>query len=182
MVQYAAFLRGVNLGPSRRVSMPELREVVGAAGFRNVRTHLQSGNLVLEADDEPGVLSVRLREVMEESFGLSTDVVVRNEEAMRAVVASNPYPEAAAQDPTKVHAVFLDPEPKPGTWPPLESEAFPEEEFRIGPGVVYLHLPNGMARARLPVELEKAAAGVLTITTRNWRTVAKVTEMMVPSS
>lgn len=177
-MHYAAFLRGVNLGPNRRLRMSELRDVLGAAGYPGARTHLQSGNLILETEEPAGDLSARIHQLIEESFGLSTDVVVRDHVEMRTVVASNPYPEAAAQDPTRVHVVFLDPEPAPGTWPRFEGTSFQPEEFQAGPGVVYMHLPDGMARARLPGELEKAAKGVLTATTRNWRTVEKVAAML----
>lgn len=175
---YAAFLRGVNLARARRLSMPELRKALSAAGQTGVRTHLQSGNLVVDADEGHESLARRISDVIEEAFGLTIRVVVRDRDEMRSILASNPYAEAADRDPTRVHVVFLGPEVPAGSWPDLDPTSFGPEGFQRGPGVLYLHLPHGMARARLPGELEKAARGVVTTTTRNWRTVEAVGAMM----
>lgn len=171
------FLRGVNLGPTRRLSMPELREVLGSAGYPGVRTYLQSGNLVLDADDRPDQLAERLQNVIEQSFGLQTAVVVRTENELRSVIDANPFPEAAAADPTKVHVTFLEPMPPPAVWDAVVTDSFQPDVFEVGEGVVYLHLPDGMARTKLPGSLERATPDS-TSTTRNWRTVTKLAEML----
>lgn len=176
-MNYVAFLRGVNLGPKRRLSMPELREAVGSAGYRGVRTYLQSGNLVLAVDDRPDAVAERLRDVIEETFGLQTAVVVRTENELRSMIDANPFPEAAAADPTKVHVTFLEPMPPPAAWDTVEMESFQLDEFEVGEGVVYLHLPQGMARTKLPGALERAVPNSVS-TTRNWRTVTKLAEML----
>lgn len=172
-----AFLRGVNLGPTRRLNMSELREAVGMAGHPEVRTYLQSGNLVLAADDRPAEVAKRIRDVIQESFGLQTAVVVRNEGELRSVIDANPFPGAAADDPTKVHVTFLEPMPPAAAWETVEKDSFRPDEFQVGEGVVYLHLPDGMARTKLPGALERATADSAS-TTRNWRTVTKLAEML----
>lgn len=176
-MNYVALLRGVNLGPKRRLSMPALREAVGSAGYPGVRTYLQSGNVVLTADDRPDDVAKRLRDIIEESFGMQTDAVVRTENELRSVIDANPFPEAAAADPTKVHVTFLEPMPAPAAWETVETDSFEPDEFEVGEGVVYLHLPNGMARTKLPGALERATADSIS-TTRNWRTVTKLAEML----
>lgn len=172
-----AFLRGINLGPARRLSMPDLREALAKAGHPEVRTYLQSGNVVLAADEGSVEVGELVRDVIQQSFGLETAVVVRNEGELRSVIDANPFPGAAADDPTKVHATFLDPMPPDAAWETVERDSFLPDEFQVGEGVLYLHLPNGMARTKLPGALERATKGSLS-TTRNWRTVTKVAEML----
>src|SRR5688572_680112 len=71
--RYAVLLRGINLGRARRVGMADLREALTGAGYGNVRTLLQSGNVVLDADAAPGQLAPALERVVEERFGFAVD-------------------------------------------------------------------------------------------------------------
>jgi uncharacterized protein (DUF1697 family) len=171
-MRHAAFLRGINLGSHRKVAMSDLRRMMEEAGLEDVATYLRSGNVVFTAQE---VDQSRLRQTIQESIaselGMEVPVVVVTQPQLEAVIEGCPYPEAAAADPTKVHATFLDPMPPGSVWPSVDADA--PESFYVGEGVVYMHLPNGMGRARLPGELERAAADV-TATTRNWRTVVEV--------
>lgn len=171
-MRYAAFLRGINLGPHRKVSMAELRRLLEEAGLEDVSTYVRSGNVAFEsAETDPRVLQERIKEAIASSLGMDVPVVVVTETELQAAIDRCPYREAAEADPTKVHVTFLDPMPSDDVWLPTDPEA--DEAYAVGDGVVYMHLPNGMARARLPGELDRATSGV-TATTRNFRTVAEM--------
>ncbi|HEX2154188.1 MAG TPA: DUF1697 domain-containing protein [Acidimicrobiia bacterium] len=176
-MRYAAFLRGVNLGPSRKVKMAELRSLLERMSLEDVGTYLQSGNAVFTAENEAAGLVERLEGALAAEFGIEIAVVVRDQSEMTAVVDGCPYQDEAAADPKKVHAVFLGGSPPAAVWKSVDADAFRPDEFTVGDRVVYMHLPNGMARTKLPAALEKAASGV-TATTRNWRTVEAVNDLL----
>lgn len=172
-MRYVALLRGVNLGPHRKVPMARLRELLTGAGYSDVATYLQSGNAVFEATGKREAIRLSVEGLLEEEFGMEVPVILRNAREMAAVVEACPYREAADADPTKVHATFLSELPEGDVWP----DPVPPEEFTLGDGVIYMSLPDGMGRAALPGLLDKAVKGV-TATTRNWRTVSNLTTLL----
>src|SRR5690348_234259 len=91
-----ALLRGINLGPNRRVPMPALRELLGAAGFEGVRTYVQSGNVVLSGKGSPRSVARRIEELIAEEFGFEVPVVVRTRDELADVVARDPLGDVVA--------------------------------------------------------------------------------------
>lgn len=175
MMRYAAFLRGINLGPHRKVSMADLRRVLTEAGLGDPTTHLRSGNVVFDSGLDPSETATMVRGAIADHFGFEVPVVLMDESRLAEIIESNPYPRAAAADPTKVHATLLDPEPPPSTWTAVE--ATPPEEFEVRAGTLYMHLPNGLGRSKLAERLGRVTAGV-TATTRNWRTIEAMLELI----
>lgn len=174
MPRYVALLRAINLGAVRRVDMADLREVIEGLGFGEVATYLQSGNAVFTADlTNRGAVRAALEAAFEGRFGFEVPTVVRTADEMRRVVSECPYQLEAGSDPTRVHATFLDPTPSLEVWGAIPVAP---EEFAVADGLLYMHLPHGMARARLPGLVERATRDV-TATTRNWRTVLAVTRL-----
>jgi uncharacterized protein (DUF1697 family) len=84
--RHIVLLRGINLGPNRRVAMPRLREVLEQAGFEDVRTYVQSGNIVLSSGDPSDAVAATCERVIAEEFGFDVPVVVRT----RDELAPNP--------------------------------------------------------------------------------------------
>ena len=114
MPTWVALLRAVNLGARNKVSMPALRTALAEAGFTDVRTYVQSGNVVLGSDlTEPADVGLAVRTVVAEVSGVDTPVVVRRGEELAEVLAWNPFPEAAAERPHLVQVVHLAAEPEP---------------------------------------------------------------------
>src|SRR5438067_1820800 len=105
-VRQIVLLRGINLGPTNRVPMPVLRELLGERGFENVRTYVQSGNVVLESELSPKRLTAKCKRAIAEGFGLDIDVVVRTRDELAAVVTRNPLGEVAA-NPKRYQVTFL---------------------------------------------------------------------------
>jgi len=90
VARHVVLLRGINIGPRNRISMAELREALEDAGFTNVKTHLQSGNVVLESTSKPDGVRRKVEKLIDERFGLKIPVVVRSRAQLAAVVKRNP--------------------------------------------------------------------------------------------
>ena len=173
-----SLLRGVNLGPHRRMKMEPLRAVYESLGLRNVQTLLQSGN-VLFCCAERGYakLGTRIEDAIEREFGFRAAAVQRTASELRDVVARNPFAGRTGIDPSKLLINFL------GTALDAEAQARltalrvePEEISAVG-SELYIYYPNGMARPKLtPAQLDRAL-GKLPATGRNWNTVTKLTEL-----
>src|ERR1700689_149136 len=99
-------LRGINIGSSNRIAMPALREALTAAGLENPRTYLQSGNIVLDTGLDESELSDRVERLISERFSLNVPAVIRSGEELARVVAANPFPEFAAQEPKRFQVTF----------------------------------------------------------------------------
>ncbi|MFC8192992.1 DUF1697 domain-containing protein [Cellulomonas sp. NPDC057328] len=169
-----ALLRGVNVGASTKVPMADLRRVVAGCGYGDVRTYVNSGNVVLTADDpDPDAVADRLRAACAEAFPVRPDVVVRTRDELHAVVAANPFLDRD-DDPTHHHVVFLPGHDRPVA-PDLDVAAFHPEDLALGAREVYLYLPFGMGRSALATRLaaRKGERG----TARNWRTVTTLASL-----
>lgn len=169
MSRLVVLLRGVNLVSHNRVSMPELRLALADAGFDDVKTYVQSGNVVLASDLTPDALAKVVAHVVAERFGLDVGVVARRREELAEIVRRNPLAPLAT-DPKRYQVTFLDGEPDPGALQALEAAAVGGERVvRLGRELYTWH-PSGIGRSKLARLLSGKGLGV-TATTRNWTTV-----------
>ena len=169
MPAHIVLLRGINLGSRNRISMPELRGALEDAGFKSVRTHLQSGNIVLESRAKPETVRRKVERVIEEQFGLEIDVVVRSREELAKIAKRNPLG-SVAKDPKRYQVSFLSGELATEVVRRLQSLAVNGERLEVAGREVYAWHPRGVARSRLWAELAGKRLGV-TATSRNWATV-----------
>lgn len=158
-------LRGINVGGHRRLPMAELRERVERLGGVDVRTYLQSGNVVVAAG--PAELAGRLADE------LGTPVLERTATALRETVEGNPFREV--DDPTRLVAVFLSRPLPAAAQALLAPAATAPDRVRPAPGVLYVHYPRGQAGATL--RPETLARIDPCATARNWRTVLALREL-----
>ena len=108
MPVYIALLRGINIGPHKRMKMEKLRASCEALGFAGVRTYIQSGNLIFKAPKlSPAALSKKLGECIVKDFGFSAEVICRTREEMKRIINANPFTKEHGIDPSKLHVVFL---------------------------------------------------------------------------
>jgi len=173
-MRVAALLRGVNIGPHKRIAMPVLREIVESLGHTDVETYLQSGNVVFApapgAGDE---LAGQLERAITETTGLDVAVVTRTGSELAAVIEANPYP---VDDPTRVVVVFLGEAVEQGALGLGDLVAYLPDELTAHGSELYVSVPNGQARSRLMEALTKRRLPA-TMTVRNWRTVAALAEL-----
>jgi uncharacterized protein (DUF1697 family) len=165
-------LRGINIGPRNRVAMPELRERLEEAGFDNVRTYVQSGNVVLSSTKKAAQVARDVEQLIAKAFGLDIAVVVRTRAEIAKVVQRNPLGDVA-DDPKRYQVSFLDAKPSRAILRRLEATAVPPEQFVAVGREIYAWHPAGAARSRLWATLAGRDLGV-NATARNWTTVTKL--------
>jgi uncharacterized protein (DUF1697 family) len=171
----AVLLRGINLGPRNRIAMPELREVLGEAGFENVRTYVASGNVVLSTSDTAAQVAGQVEKLIAERFGLEIGVVVRNRAELAKVVRRNPLADIA-EEPKRYQVTFLRDKLPVEARKKLEAVRTEPERFVLSGREVYAWHPDGVGRSKLAAALGGRELGV-TATTRNWTTVTTLLEM-----
>lgn len=169
MATYVAFLRGVNLGPQRAVSMPRLVEVAEGLGYADVWTYLRTGNLALTTDDTPDAVERALAGALHEEYGTSVDVTVRTADELRAVLAANPFPEASASRAT---VAFLAADPPDDVEERLARVATEAEPFAVRGREVWVLYGDGQARSRLAAGFSRVVG--VSATTRTLGTVTKL--------
>ena len=173
MTRYVSLLRGINLGPTNQVSMPELKQVFADLGFADVETYIRSGNVVFGSDEPPDDVRRRIETGIAKRLDMTIDVVVRTHDELVAVVEHNPFPRA---DPKHLHVVFLgEPVPEELT-ARLAEQDFGSDEYSPRGREIYLHLPNGFGRSKLATRMSALRAPVVG-SVRNWRTVTKLRDL-----
>jgi uncharacterized protein (DUF1697 family) len=175
MPRQIALLRGINLGPHNRIAMPALREALSAAGFDDVRTYVQSGNVVFGGEVAPDDAAAQLEQVIRDTFGLDIAVVTRTRDELAEVVERNPLGDVA-EDPKRYQVSFLSAELDPGVLEKLSAAAVPPEQFVAIGRELYGWHPNGVARSKLWGRLAGKGLGVKA-TARNWTTVTTLLQM-----
>ena len=172
---YVALVRGINVGGRKRVAMADLRRLFEDLDAEDVRTYVQSGNVVFGSREPPNKLVRAVEEGIRRSLGLDVSVLVKTREQLAKIVEGNPFL-AAGADPAKLHVTFLAAEPAPRRIRGLDPKRFEPDEFRVAGQEIYLHCPNGYGRTKLSntfFERELAVAA----TTRNWKTVTTLAEL-----
>lgn len=173
-MRVAALLRGINIGPHKRIGMPALRAVVESLGHTDVETYLQSGNVVFTpAAGAPTDLVAQLEHAIAGGTGHEVPVVVRSGKELAGVVASSPY---AVDDPTKLVVVFLGEAIELGDLSLGDLGTYLPDELTLAGREVYVSVPNGQARSKLMEKLTKRRLPT-TVTVRNWRTVVALAEL-----
>jgi uncharacterized protein (DUF1697 family) len=160
----------VNVGGRNKIAMGELRALFEGLGHTDVVTYIQSGNVVFSSSKK--VAAVELAAAMADRLGLAADVILRTAAEMRMVVDRHPF---SGVDETTVHVGFLTGAPTAKVIAALDVERFAPEEVVFHGADLYLHLPNGMGRAKLPAYLDRRLK--IPWTARNWRTVLKLLEL-----
>ena len=173
---HLALLRAINVGGTKKLLMAELRAIFAAAGCADVRTYIQSGNVVFRAEEALAArLPALIRAEIEASKGFTVPVVTRTAAELGGVVRGNPFL-AAGADPARLHVGFLAEAPSTARIAELDPDRSQPDAFEVRGREVYLHFPNGTARSKLTVDYFDRVLGT-TITIRNWRTVGRLLDM-----
>jgi uncharacterized protein (DUF1697 family) len=173
MTRYVAFLRGINVGGHKKVSMSELKKVFERQGFQDVKTLLASGNVVFHGEEE---LTRNISGNLEKALGFATQTTVLPFEVIEAIVKSDPFKAVRVTPQIRLYVTFLKEEPKTGLKIPYASD---DESFRIIGltdkaifSVVDLE-KTGTADAMNMLEKEFGKS----ITTRNYNTIVRIAKL-----
>jgi uncharacterized protein (DUF1697 family) len=165
MTLQVALLRGVNLG-GRKLIMSELRAACDAAGFKDVRTLLASGNLVLDAKEKGAKLEAKLEKLILEEFKMKTDVFVRTGDELDAVMSANPFKAFTKENSTFMVVNFMRGKASTAELEAIKKTALFGEDAKQGEDCLYIKFPEGQG----PSKLKMPKLG----TARNWNTVTKL--------
>lgn len=175
MNTYIALLRGINVTGRNSLRMAELRSLVEGLGCRDVRTYIQSGNVVLSC---PAAVARRLPEgitaAIARARGFEPRVLVISRAELQRAVAGNPFPEADA-NPRSLHIFFLERKPPRPDLASMEALKTPTERFALDGKAFYLLTPDGFGPSRLAERAERLLG--VAATARNWRTARTLLEM-----
>jgi uncharacterized protein (DUF1697 family) len=173
---YVAFLRGINVGGNKKLSMGDLRIFLTELGFTKVQTLLQSGNVVFDANEQPTQdLETFLAKEVEQKFELTTEFIVRTPDEIATVIARNPFPDEAIQDPGHLLVLFMKVAPAAKDIEALKTAIVGREEVQVDGCHVYAIFPDGIGNSKLISQLDRKLGK--TWTGRNWNTVTKLHEM-----
>jgi uncharacterized protein (DUF1697 family) len=175
MAQHILLLRGINLGSTNRISMPDLRAALEDAGFGDARTYLQSGNVVVSSGAKADTVARKTERLIKKEFGLDIPVVVRTRAELAKVVELNPLAKVVTS-PKRYQVSFLDGKPSREVIQRIEDTAAPGERVEVHGREIYAWHPDTIARSKLWALLAGQNLGV-TATARNWATVQKLLEL-----
>jgi len=174
--RYVALLRGINMGGHKLLSMKDVVGLFEGAGCKDVKTYIQSGNVVFSADAEVARwVPHAVRDAIDDRFSFTVPVVLRSAEEMAQLAADNPFKRAGHPE-DKLHVLFLADHPDPARVAALDANRSVPDEFAVHGREVYLYLPHGVGRTKLTNDYFDRGLGT-TCTGRNWKTVMKLVEM-----
>ncbi len=178
--RHAALIRGINVGRAKRVAMADLRALVTELGYSDVRTLLNSGNVVFTAPHaEPGDAAARIEQALAVTLGVNARVTVLSGAELATVVAENPLL-SRATDPSRLIVAVLNSATDRTKLEPLLRRDWAEEAFAIGKRVAYVWCPDGVLASPLNEAVARALGDG--VTSRNWSTIEKLHRLVETSS
>lgn len=177
MTTYVALLRGINVGGKTMIAMADLRDTLNQMGLVDVKTLLQSGNVVFRSPARaPDKLESLLEKAIGARFGFTPDLHVRTADEWRAVVKANPFPREAKSDPGHLLVTFFRAALDPAAVRKLQAAISGPELVRAEGRQLYMTFPEGIGRSKAPMLVDKilGARG----TARNWNTVTKIAALV----
>jgi uncharacterized protein (DUF1697 family) len=173
--RHVALIRGINVGRAKRVAMADLRALVESLGYLDVRTLLNSGNVVFTAPRAAAGAAARIEKGLAERLGVPARVTVLTAAELAAAVAENPLLEIAREPSRLLVAVLADPVDR-RRLAPLLAEDWSPEALALGARVAYLWCPEGVLASRLAEAVGRALGDA--VTTRNWATLTKLEALL----
>jgi uncharacterized protein (DUF1697 family) len=166
MTTYVALLRAINVGGTGKLPMSHLKSLCIAAGFKNVRTYIASGNAIFESNATEQKVKNALERRLAAYAGRPVAAMVRTAAEMAAVLKANPFPDAA---PNRAMVMFLDERPAADALSKISGKT--TETIQLGTREIYIHYGDGMINSKLKIVTAKSG------TARNMNTVAKLAAM-----
>jgi uncharacterized protein (DUF1697 family) len=176
MARQVAFLRGINVGKAKRVAMADLRSLAEDLGFRDVRTVLNSGNIVYTSTRlAPKAAAIRIEKAIADRLGVSSKVTVLDSGELSAIVQANPFAPVADNHSRLMVFVLANVDAR-ATLNALVKQSWGTERMALGPRAAYAWFPSGFMDSPLRKALDRALGDAAT--SRNWATMMKLDAMV----
>ena len=176
MSTHIAILRGINVAGARKLPMKELKELFEKLKCGNVRTYIQSGNVVFECAKLNAAFTAKVEAAIKKRYDYDVPVLVRSLEEMKLVTTANPYLKRKGIGFDKLHVTFLADEPNKSDVEKIAGTTFANDSFELIGYEVYVHCPDGYGNPKLNNTWFENRLKV-SATTRNWRTVHELVRM-----
>jgi uncharacterized protein (DUF1697 family) len=172
MGRYVALLRGINVGRAKRVAMADLRLLLSEAGFEDVSTLLNSGNVVFSSTrTDVETHAANIRKALQDKSGVDAAVVVLSSVSVDAIIASNPLRKVATE-PSRLLVAFAQKAASLSALKELAARDWSPERLEIGKLAAYLWCPEGVIASKAIPAVERALDDGVTM--RNWGTLEKI--------
>ncbi|MGB5555396.1 MAG: DUF1697 domain-containing protein [Flavobacteriaceae bacterium] len=177
METYVVLLRGINVGGHKKIKMAELRTMLEKHDFKNVRTYIQSGNVVLNSDEKNAhIVEQKIQLALRDTFGFDVPVLVKSVTDLNIILRENPFQESEDLANNRVYFVLLQEAPATDSINSIDPKNYPSEQYHITNACVYLLFGEGFGNAKLNTnELERKLK--VSATARNYRTMTKLLEL-----
>ncbi|MFA8344353.1 MAG: DUF1697 domain-containing protein [Rhodothermaceae bacterium] len=177
MEKYIAILRGINVSGKNKIKMAELKLMFEQAGFKNVVTYIQSGNIIFEHKKSDVVtLQKSIETEIKKTFDLDVPALVLEKKTLSKIFSNNPFLTKRSEDINFLHATILENIPEKSLVSKIENFESGSDEFIVEKNVIYVFCPNGYGRTKLTnIFFENKLK--TKATTRNWKTVTKLIEL-----
>lgn len=176
MPVHVALLRAINLGPRNKVAMPRLRDALEAAGFEDVVTHLNTGNVVLRTSRRSqAAVGEAVHAVLRDELAVPVAVIVRSGEEL-AQAAEHHFAGEPDAGPKALHVGFLQSAPPPEAAPALDDLDFGRERFALRDRDLHLLYPDGQGRSKMTAARFEKRLGVA-LTVRSVAVVRRLAEL-----
>ena len=174
MQTYIALLRGINVSGQKKIIMAELRALLAKLSLQDIRTYIQSGNVIFESKNTPKIIRTNLQQTIHKQYGFEVPVTVFKQSFLTQVIKENPF---LIKDPNldikMLYVAFLAEKPSLEHLEILKEKYKGEDEFILSEKVVYLYYKNGASRTKLTNNYLENHLKV-SATSRNWKTTLKL--------
>jgi uncharacterized protein (DUF1697 family) len=171
-------LRGINVSSQKKVKMADLKTLYESLKFVNVKTYIQSGNVIFDSSiSDVGKLKRNIEQNIEKTFGFYVSVIIRSKVEFEGIINRNPFVgQGSTEDDTKLLVTFLTDAPPESIANAIQQFVTKPEALEVRGKEIYLHCPNGYGKSKLSNNFLERKLGVKA-TTRNWKTVKRLYEL-----
>lgn len=180
-MRYLALLRGINVSGQKIIKMEHLRALMADAGYKNVKTYIQSGNIVFSSNEKSKQKAAKsIENLIKKHYGFDVSVLILDAPVIDKIIADNPYTKGTEPEPAgikKIYVTFLSDVPLPENAEKLLEAAIGEDAITLAGDVVYFKLANGAADSKLSNNFIESRLKVKA-TTRNWNTTLRLATLI----
>lgn len=179
-MRYITILRGINVGTGRKVPMADLKKLCEKLGLHDVQTYIQSGNVVFELPQPEAIpaLEDRLQQAFSNSFGFDIPVIIRTADEWAESIAKNPFLKEENADIDRLHLTCLKDVPAAEQLEKIKAYQYLPDRYEIIGRDVFIYCAAGYGTSKLVNSFFESKLKT-SATTRNWKTVMKLQEMLV---
>lgn len=178
MPTFISILRGINVSGQKKILMADLKSLYENLKFKDVKTYIQSGNVVFKSDEKLSDIDLaqKIEITIDKKYNFDVPVIIRSKEELGKIILANPFLKENNIDVKKLHVTFLSQIPATKSVESMEEINYSPDQFIIKGKEIYLYIPGSYGETKLSNNFfEKKLK--LSSTTRNWNTVNKLFEM-----